>query len=647
MLLSLGKDYMKFEDFWIIERERLPLFLPVILGIGIIFGTFFPFSHWSHIGIAACIAFLLIIILYNRDKVLSCAIFVFSLGIYIVQTGGILETGLLTHKKFITKEYDNIEFVAVVASMDETHPVMRNMRRVTFKNAQIENLSFIKTIKMTCSGKMSDDILPGDIVRGRGKLMPFKPPAIPGAFDQLQYNSLIGIDAIGIVYHIEKLRETYDFRSKFAKIRCELTKSVLKRMSDNNIAGAVTCALLTGDKSTIRPEIRDKFINSGTAHILAISGLHMSIVASVIFFILYKILQYLSYFYKQISAKRISAIVTIPITFLYLALSGFSPSATRAFIMTTVFLIGVICGRGVLSLRSVAVAAFLILLFNPGSIFLVSFQLSFCAVVALISFYETFQCKIDNFKINSGVIAGNLGFYVLATLISTLIASIATLPISIAVFNRLSLSGMLGNLIAIPVVSFLVIPVGLFAFLFGKFIDFPVEVLAYILNKLYVILSWISEIPGFNLVVKSPQMPALYAVILGGIILCLLRSKARLFGFVPICLGVVCWSFRNFPDIMFIPRSEVACFIENANFLTTSLRSGRRASLAIQRTLGFSGKLMKKEFHSSQWEMKAYPNGLYIWSNSMKTKQLADRKHPYCPAHWTDFCAEIPKKPNA
>lgn len=628
---------MKISDLFISERERLPLFAPFIFGIGIIFGVFYPFFHWMHVWIFNISVILLTIFLYGRLKILACSILLFGLGVYVVQTGGILETNLLTHKKFLTEECEKIEFTAVVSSMDETHPVMKNMRRVSFKDVKIENFDFVQTIKMTCSAKMSEGISPGDIVRIRGKLMPFKAPAMPGTFDQFQYNSLTGTDATGIAYFMVKIGSTDSYAGKLAKIRRELTQITLKKLSKHGCAGAVASALLTGDKSAIQPEVRDKFINSGTAHILAISGLHMSIVASVIFFLLYKILQYINYFCGRFSAKRIAAIVTIPATFLYLALSGFSPSATRAFIMTSVFLIAVIFGRGVLSLRSVAVAGFLILLFYTGSIFLVSFQLSFCAVVALIAFYETFQYKINNLKANNAGVLGKVVFYILSTLITTVIASIATLPISVAVFNRLSLSGLLGNLVAIPIVTFLVIPVGLFSLMFGYFSDVPVEFFAYILNKLYAILSWISELPGSNLVIKSPQMPALYAIIVGGIILCLLKGKMRFCGIVPILCGLFFWVFRDCPDIIFIPEKDVVCFVENSNFFTTSLRKGRRLSLAVQRNLGFSGKLTKKEFYSTRWKTEIYPRGLYIWLRTGETKQLAERQHPYCPAYWTRF----------
>ncbi len=625
--------YTRFNEFLFSERERLPLFVPVILGAGIIFGVFFPFTSWSALLSTILTAFLISVIIYKKSKILCCTCLVFTLGFYVVQTGGILCTDLLSQKKFISEEYDNIKFEAIVKSMDETHPVMKNMRRITFKDMNISNINYIKTAKMTCSVKMTEHISPGNVVRVKGKFIPFKPPAIPGAFDQIQYNSLIGIDATGVVYNIVKLGESSSFDNWINKIRRKLTQSILEKMPPP--AGGIASALLSGDKSAIPTEVREKFIASGTAHILAISGLHMSIVASIVFLAFTKLLQYLSCICNKISPKKCAATITIPATFLYLALSGFSPSATRAFIMTTVFLVSVMCGRGSLSLRSVAVAAFLILIFDPGALFLVSFQLSFCAVVALVAFYEAFQPALHNFMQNHSGIVQKLASYIVTTLASTIIASMATLPISIAVFNRLSISGVVGNLVAIPLVTFAVIPLGIICLIFHA--DFLVSMLSFILNKLHTILSYISEIPGSNIVVKSPEISDLYIIIIGGIVLCLLKTKVRLIGTIPIAVGILGWIFRPPPDIIFPPGVEIACFIENNNFYTTSLKKGRRVALSVQRNLGFSGKLSKKGCQDGKWKVSNYSNGLYIWTKSGKTQQLAKRKHPYCPAYWDDY----------
>lgn len=623
---------MNLKGLLISERERVPLFSPVVLGIGIILGVFIPFTNWAHLAVFLIASALIAAGVYFKSRLLGSAILIFSLGVYVAQTGGILRTDLLSQKQFITKELDNIEFEATVQFVDETHPTMRNMRRLTFRDMKVPGLDFVKTAKMTCPARVTEDIFPGDVVKIRGKLSPFKLPAIPGSFDPMQYNSLIGLDATGIVYSVSKVAGKSS-RDLFSGMRRSLTHQIIKRMSSPS--GGIASALITGDKTSIPPEVRDSFINSGTAHILAISGLHMSIVSSIVFCIFLKFFQYLGLI-VHVEPRKLSAIVTIFLAFLYLALSGFSPSATRAFIMTTVFLGGVIFGRGSLSLRSVSLAAFLILLFDSGALFLVSFQLSFCAVVALIAFYEAFQQKLTAFRLHYSGVIWTVAFYIIASVISTTVASLATFPVSVAVFNRLSLSGTLGNLVAIPGVTFVIVPLGIVSLACGKFIDFPVDLLDICLGKFASILHYIANIPGSNLTVKSPDLLVLYVIVLGGILLCLLRTRARLFGFVPIAIGGVLWFFQKPPVVVFPPGIESVCFIEDDQFFVDSIQKGRRAFLSIQRNLGFSGKLMKRKFGH---EIRMYPFGMYIWKSG-KSMQLADRKHPYCPAYFTRATAK-------
>ncbi len=481
---------------------------------------------------------------------------------------------------------------------------------------------------MTCSVDSSENIVPGDIVDVKGKIMPNKPPAIPGSFDQHQYNALVKIDTNGIVYYIKKIKENnkFDYFSYFRRI---LTKNIIMQLKGN--AGGIAAALLTGDKSSIPNSIREVFINSGTAHILAISGLHMSILASLVYLVFLKLFQYLSCVFSRINPKIFAAILTIPIIFLYLGLSGFSPSAIRAFIMTLLFMISIILERGVLSLRSVAIAAFSILIFDPASLFLVSFQLSFCAVVSLVSFYESFQSQLIAFRLKYNNFPWKILFYILASFLTTIIASLATNPISIATFNRLNFSGILGNLVAIPAMTFLIVPIGFLSLITSSFTNFFVNILELILNKMTEVLAFISTLPYSNITIKSPSLIALYVLVFGGIILCLLRTKLRHLGWIGIISGMLLWKLEEKPDVIISPNSEVICFVENCNFYTTSIQKGRRNSLSIQRNLGFDGKLIKKSFENN---FSKYKNGLFIWSKEGYTKEIVQRKHPYCPAYF-------------
>ncbi len=625
---------MSFREIIFQERESIPLFMPVFLGAGIIFGVFVPFSNWINLIVFLASVVLIAVFVWRRSRMLAISILTIGVGVYVSQTGGILETDLLVNKRFLERDVDKVKFNADIKFIDETHPTMKNMRRITFKGMEFEGdeeLDFIKTAKMTCSKKMSEDLRPNDRVRVIGKLSSYKMPAIPMSFDQKQYNAIVKLDATGIVYYIKKLESQKSRYDVFSYLRRTLTQKI------SEVMGAPACgiasALLTGDKSSIPKDVRDKFINSGTAHILAISGLHMSVLAGILFWVFLKIFQYTSNILPRIKPRLCAALGAIPLTFLYLALSGFSPSATRAFIMTTVFLIGVMCNRVAISLRSVSAAAFLILLFDSASLFHISFQLSFCAVTALIAFYERFKVQLAQYRYEREGALWSLWCYILGSIISTTIATVATTPISVASFNRLSFTGFLGNIIAIPAISFVIMPLGLLCLLLSPLSDLFISLMESILNGLIHILEWISDLPGSNITVKSPDIWSLYAIVLGGIFICLLRTRMRFIGAIPISLGTVSWVQKSPPEFIVVPGTDVVCFIEDGKFYTTSVRKARSKIKSIQRNLGFDGELVKRQLDQLPFKIKIHDHGLFYYDSTLKSREIAVRRHPYCPAY--------------
>ncbi len=474
-----------------------------------------------------------------------------------------------------------------------------------------------------------------DKVKVWGQLSKFKYPAIPGSFDQIQYNTIMGIDANGVVFRLKKM-QTPSFRTCFdifSYIRFTMTKIITSNIKGN--ASGIASALLTGDKTSIKPEIREKFIKSGTAHILAISGLHMSIVAGILFFCLKRLFLYIGCLVPKINARNLAAIITIPITFLYLALSGFSPSAIRAFIMTTLCLISIILGKKALSLRNVTIAASLILLFSPFSLFHVSFQLSFSAVVALISFYEWFYSK-DKF----GVIYQNkILLYFLMSLITTIIATISTAPISIATFNRFSFQNILGNLIAIPITSFLIAPFGIMAIILGKLTNIFTQVLTISINLLINSISCIAELPGSNIALHTPTTCILSGTIIGGLILCLLKTKLKYIGCVPILISLFSYIFiQKKPEMIFVPGEDnIFCYVKDGKLFSNSKQKGRTKINAIVKNLGLEDSIhsLDKDFKIPQMPYNKN-RGIFIWKDGKK-KQLSIKKHPVCPVYYTDI----------
>lgn len=628
--------------------SQIPLFFPVILGIGILYGVYFPFLSKNAL-------FLLIgLALFKKFKILFFAL----IGIYVSQTGGIFKTDLLVDKQFLTHQVNNVSFTATVTWIDEKHPTMKNMQRINVKDIKFNNpirvnysihlakqlnfneitndsfcilyspkicnLTSVKTAQLTCSHKIAKNILPGDTIKIFGQLNPLKQAIIPGAFDQRQFCTLNNIDTTGIAFSIKKISSSKN-KSIFY-LRKILAQNIIDKVGQPE--GGIASAIVTGDKSTIQPDIRESFIKSGTAHLLAISGLHMTLVSSILYFIFFKIMLYISHFILPINPKIIAAIITILLTSLYLAISGFSPSATRAFIMTIIAILGLVLDRGVFSMRNVALAAFLILLISPGSLFSVSFQLSFSAVVALIAYYNHTlinkkpikSCYIDNCKRSKFI------YYLYSLILTTIIATIATAPISIATFNRFSLVGILGNIIAIPLFLFVIVPLGLIC-LFG---GYHFQLLLYLLKKsiyfLIIAIKYIANFPLSDLAVKSPHISTLYLIIIGGLVFCLCLTKIRFIGLISVFIGIVLWICEPTPVEIFLPEQKILCCIKNGTLYIDSKYNNRKSAIAIQNNLGISNR--------AKQTLQAPTFTGFLMSNR-KVYSVESSKHPYCPVYFT------------
>ena len=157
---------------------------------------------------------------------------------------------------------------------------------------------------------------------------------------------------------------------------------------DHSVSGEprqILAALLLGDRSGISPELRDAFNRSGVGHVLAISGLHIGIIATVFFFLFTFLLSRFSALLWNARVKKIAALAAILPVLFYGILSGMSPSTQRAVIMVTIFLLAFPLEREQDLINTIAVAALLILIFFPPGLFSISFQLSFTAVLAIVT----------------------------------------------------------------------------------------------------------------------------------------------------------------------------------------------------------------------------------------------------------------------
>lgn len=228
--------------------------------------------------------------------------------------------------------------------------------------------------------------------------------------------------------------------------------------------GALAAAVLIGDRTLLDNETNTAFQNSGLAHLLSVSGLHMSLAAGLAFAAFYFALAFVPDLALRWPLKKVAAGAALVAALAYLVLSGSSLPAQRAFVMTSAALGAVLLDRPAFTMRALAAAAVIVVVLAPESVLDVGFQMSFAATAALVAFFEAGAAKTS--LPSPGPIIGAMQSVWEAlrnALTISFVAGLATDPIAAFHFQRVTLYGLAANLAAAPLISFVVAPAALVA----------------------------------------------------------------------------------------------------------------------------------------------------------------------------------------
>jgi competence protein ComEC len=315
------------------------------------------------------------------------------------------------------------------------------------------------------------------------------------------------------------------------------TRSTFSRLIENSgrsEAQAVLKALIIGDRSQITPQTRQRFNRSGVGHLLAISGLHIGIVATVAFFCLNALMVRVKPLLWRAWSRKTAAFLSLLPVFAYGLIAGFSPSTQRAVIMVAVFLMTFLFQRDQDSLNTLALAALVILVTNPPSLFAISFQLSFAAVFAIIYGFSRLQDRHamprEQLKHRRRL---RLGSKLASFFLVSFFAVCGTLPLAAYYFNQISLVGLGANLIVVPLVGSITIPMGLAA-LFAMPVSLPfaswcIAAATGILTYSLGIIEFFSDLPFAAVHIVTPNFIEIGSYyILGWALLNLFRWRPKM-----------------------------------------------------------------------------------------------------------------------
>ena len=391
-------------------------------------------------------------------------------------------------------------------------------------------------------------------------LMPPSPPLTPHGFQFDRHAFYQGLSATGYsessVFETDCLYEPH-FKDRILDSIAVSRQKVAKYIQDHLPAqsAAIASAILVGDKAFIDEPLYEQYRNSGLAHFLAISGLHLGFVAMFAFFVVRLILAFFPVMSLNFSSKKVASFFAILFCLIYLILSGVSISALRAFIMTAVVFLGFIFDRQAISMRTVAVAAFVILMIEPQVLLSASFQMSFAAVTALVAFYEAFRKKINPSKSKPRFY---ILYYFVGVLITTFVATLATLPFTFYHFGTFAPYALLGNLLAAPLIAFIIMPFIFISLLLLPFhLGFvPLKIVGFGLFLLNKLTAFISSLPHANVLVPPMPFWGFLLIAIGGLWLTLWRRKWRFYGLIFVFAGFLSYCFLDRPNVLYTSNGE-------------------------------------------------------------------------------------------
>ena len=417
---------------------------------------------------------------------------------------------------------------------------------------------------------------PGQVVTMRAVLLPIRPPVAPGAADFQRRAYFERIGASGFVITAPAVVEDAGggwFGAWIERARDTAMRRIAAVLPGD--AGGVAVALLTGHRGGISPEAMAAIRNAGLAHLLAISGLHIGMVAGIVFFILWFGLALAPGAALHWPTRKIAALGALAVAAAYLLLTGATIPTQRAFLMLAVVMAGVLIGRVAISMRLVAAAATVLLLLSPESLPTPSFQMSFAAVVALVAAYEAWsrwRLRAQAPRLPRPVRA------LVGVGATSLIAGAATGPFALYHFQRLAMYGLAANLAAVPIVSFFVLPMGLlalFAMPFGLESG-PLWLMAQGIHLMLWVAHGVSGLPGALALAPAPLAWGMAMIVAGGLWLAIWQRPWRVAGVAVIALGLASSLFAARPDILISPEGRlVATRTADGALAVSSARRGR------------------------------------------------------------------------
>lgn len=422
-----------------------------------------------------------------------------------------------------------------------------------------------------------DNARPGDTITVRARLLPPAGPSVPGGYDFGRQAWFERIGAVG--YAIGPVRITRPAGSEWgwwrvARFRDDLGRRLLAQTGGDT--GAMSVALVTGERAAITEETLEQLRIAGIAHLLAISGMNIALMTGFVFVVVRFLLACVPGWALRYPIKQWAAIAGLIAGALYLMVSGAAIPTQRAFLASSIVFIGVLLNRIAITMRLVAITGGLLLLIAPQSLLNVSFQMSFAAVVALVAIYE--RARVGGWLVSSGGLVRKAWIYLVGVAVTSLAAGAATGFFAAYHFNNFATYGLLTNMIAVPLMGIWIMPCVLALFIALPFglEGIPLHGIEWGVELTLQVARWVAALPGADLRIQAMPAIAMPLVVLGGLWLLLWTRSWRWLGLLPMIGGVLAVLLSRGPDMLVDEKGKMVA-IRGADGRMDIIGGGRKS----------------------------------------------------------------------
>ena len=546
--LQIARGCLAAVEQWLeAERHQLVLWVPVLLGAGVAAWFVLPDPRWWAIALLASLTIAVAAIVGahggRASLVLATGGVAFAIGLGLVWwRAEAVRAPVLARPAMVSAAGEVVRVQPLPA---------RDLTRLWIDVVTWDGVARRDAPHRVRVNVAGDDVPAGVIagarVRVKARLMPPAPPSVPGAYDFARVAWFDGLGATGRAIGVVAVIARGPAGGEGVRVR--LTRHVEAQLPGSG--GGIAAALATGDVGGIADEDAEAMRRAGLAHLLSVSGLHITAVVGIVMWLatrIFALSQRLALTGRvPLLAGGAAALAAIGYTWL----TGAEVPTIRSCVAALMVLAALALGREAITLRLVAAGAMAVLLLWPQSLAGASFQLSFAAVTAIVALHEHPRARAFFSKREESW--WRRALREVASLLATgVLVELALMPIAVFHFHKAGLYGAVANIVAIPLTTFAVMPLEAVALVLD-----PVGLGApwwWMVGRAIGLLLWIAHVvataPGSVTAIPAMARATFGLFLLGGLWIALWRTRIRWLGVAPLVVGSVWTLATPVPDLL-------------------------------------------------------------------------------------------------